>query len=81
MTNINRPVLFSCERGIVIAEAAGSRGKTLCTIRLASGREIRQDLRRVEFRDVPVFSEPTGVVVFDAELRAELRDAARLNRI
>lgn len=61
---IDRPVLFAAERGVVTAQGApsGKRQKVLLDVRLDGGREIKIDLRHIQFADEPVFAEPAGHV-------------------
>lgn len=82
MSNINRPVIWNAQRGIVIAEAAGRRGKVLLTVKMETGRdagrEIKVDAATVEFADEERFAPPTGYIVIDRSLYNDIREAQTL---
>lgn len=77
MSNINRPVIYAAEKGIVIAECSGKRGKVLTTIKLASGREIKVS-GRFEFADVERFADP---VAFSELVKDYRRDNLNRRRV
>lgn len=74
MSNINRPIIWNAEKGIVTGETE-KRGRILLTVTLASGREIKVALASVEFADVPRFAPPATFSELAADYRAD--NAAR----
>ncbi len=57
MTNfpINSTVIFSAQKGRVLAVEAGKRGRVLLTVHLQDGRTVKLDSRSVEVLDEVTF--------------------------
>lgn len=68
MSNINRPILWCAQPGIVTGETT-KRGKAFLSVHLDSGRDLKVAFDAVSFSDVDTFSQPTGVVTFTARDR------------
>lgn len=61
-TYINREVFYSAQKGLVIAEEGGARGKVLVVLKMSDGRTLKVNVKSVEFCDENVWREATCMV-------------------
>jgi hypothetical protein len=70
MSNVGRKVHFTAQAGVIVAEKAGKRGKTLVTVKLAD-REVLVDMTSVDFDDEPKFAAPVPFAELVADYRRD----------